>query len=212
MDERPHYIAQDLNNIARTRDAIADKLGLIGQCLTSTVEDAKTKVDEIVDRTQATFDDALESAKSATDPARLAQNHPWLLMSGALAVGFALGSVFSASGQAEEIRLSSRSRTKPTGSLAGTRDHQQPRAGRDSYALQNVGARRESRSSFMSEVGTILSNELSPLKENLIAIGSTVLRDLLRETIRAASSSVIESGRYRSRNVREQSPSDSLSH
>lgn len=91
MDQGTDRISEDLKDIVRTRGAIADKLELIERRLTSSVEEAKAKADEIVGRTQASVQEAVDSVKAATDPQRLAHDHPWLLLSGAIAVGMTLG-------------------------------------------------------------------------------------------------------------------------
>lgn len=90
MDKGTDRISEDIKDIARTRAAIADKLELIERRLTSTMEEAKAKADDVVGQTRATVQEALDSIKAATDPRRVAHNHPWLLVSGAIAVGMTL--------------------------------------------------------------------------------------------------------------------------
>ncbi|GKS57966.1 hypothetical protein YTPLAS18_14930 [Nitrospira sp.] len=190
MDQGTDRISEDLKDIVRTRGAIADKLELIERRLTSSVEEAKAKADEIVGRTQASVQEAVDSVKAATDPQRLAHDHPWLLLSGAIAVGMTLGVALRSTSRqngvipyyppnahaAEVMPEAEHEETRQEGVYPYyPGDHAQSRA-------RTPGSTQAA--SFLGDLGNVAAHEFSHVRGELLAMASGILRAWVRDTVR----------------------------
>jgi len=98
MDRGAGRIAQDLKDIAKTREAMAHKLDLLEQRLQDTVQATKSMVSDVVEKIQETTEDVRDKAeeyvqntKRALNPSYQIQERPWLMLGGAILVGYALG-------------------------------------------------------------------------------------------------------------------------
>lgn len=91
MDQRTDAIDQDVKDILQTRMAIATKLDALEQRVIHRAEDATMHVTQLLDRTTQQMNQFVEKTKTAIDPSRQVQAHPWLMVGGAFCVGCALG-------------------------------------------------------------------------------------------------------------------------
>lgn len=137
-------IVDTQQDIADTRSAMSEKLELLGEHVRETVEEAQASVEEMVENVRETVDTTVATVKQTVEGAQasvegIVQNvkgtvgetveavqrtfdlhyqmdqHPWLLLSGSLLVGYLLGSGdngrTSAVGSASELRFSPASPT-----------------------------------------------------------------------------------------------------
>jgi ElaB/YqjD/DUF883 family membrane-anchored ribosome-binding protein len=98
MDQRTNPIQQDMNEIRRTRAAMAQKLEQLEGRVEDTVEGAKTTVLDIVDNVRDAAEDFIDRAeefvehtKQNFDPTYQIQRHPWMMIGGAIVAGYVLG-------------------------------------------------------------------------------------------------------------------------
>jgi ElaB/YqjD/DUF883 family membrane-anchored ribosome-binding protein len=127
MDDEPEVIRQHMDE---TRTALADKLGRLEQQVSDTVHDAvesvtsvKNAATETVENVrsavQETVDSVRQSVKSTVDTVTdtldielQVQRHPWTMVAGAAAVGFAGGYLCYGEGVSEAERRTQASREK----------------------------------------------------------------------------------------------------
>lgn len=106
MDDEPEVIRQQMDE---TRTALADKLGRLEQqvtdtvqgavesvtsaknAATETVENVRTAVQETVDSVRQSVKSTVDSVTDTLDIELQVQRHPWTMVAGAAAVGFAGG-------------------------------------------------------------------------------------------------------------------------
>jgi len=85
-----------------TRASLADKLETLEQhvvetvtgttaAVSETVENVKDAVHETVTSVKETVQDSVASVRNAFDISRQMNEHPWLLLSGSVALGYAVG-------------------------------------------------------------------------------------------------------------------------
>ncbi|WP_447979567.1 DUF883 family protein [Candidatus Nitrospira bockiana] len=91
MDQRRGDIAQDVRAVMETRNAIGEKLELLERRVQDTVEGAKLSVEEVIDRVKDAADDLLDKTKQRFDPSYQVQQHPWMMVGGAIVAGYVLG-------------------------------------------------------------------------------------------------------------------------
>jgi hypothetical protein len=97
MDQGAGHITKDLKDIAQTREAMAHKLDLLEQRVQDTVDAAKTTVSNAIDQMQdatgtvlGNVEGFVEKTKEAFTLHRI-NERPWLLLGGAILLGYALG-------------------------------------------------------------------------------------------------------------------------
>ena len=208
MDQGTDRIAEDLKEIVRTRGAIADKLDLIERRLASSVEEAWTKADDVIDRTQTTMFQALDSVKAATDPRRLANDHPWLLLSGAIAVGMTLGTALHASRRRSGVtpyyppKADAADVMPSEGTDVTRREGVYPYYPDDRPRTRRVDTDRET--SLLGDLGGVVAHELNQVRDELIAMASGILRAWVRETVRHVVASAVPPDTRPPIRVREQ--------
>lgn len=106
MPDEPKVIRQRMEE---TRASLCEKLETLEQrvvqtvtgttaAVSETVETVKEAVQETVDVVKGSVHESVETLKHAFDPARQLDQHPWLFMAGAVAVGY-LGSRKLGNGQ-----------------------------------------------------------------------------------------------------------------
>ncbi|MBS0170710.1 MAG: hypothetical protein JSR62_10185 [Nitrospira sp.] len=91
MDQRTDALDQDVKDILHTRMAIATKLDALEQRVLHRVEDATMQVTHVLDRTTRHMNNLVDKTRTAVDPSRQVQAHPWLMVGGAFFAGCALG-------------------------------------------------------------------------------------------------------------------------
>jgi hypothetical protein len=206
MDKGMDHIAQDVKDIVQTRTAIADKLDKLEHRFTSTVEEAKMMAEDFADRAQAVVEDTVESVKEVTDPSRLASNYPWLMVSGAIVTGFAVGRLF-AQGETRVIpyyppgshaaNVMPESASEPTTKEGVYPFYPQSSVDESSTSTSSTSS---STSSILTYVGPLIAEALGQVRGDLVEIGKSTLRTWLKEAVqggRTGSSS--STGSYPSR-------------
>lgn len=190
MDQGTDRISEDLKDIVRTRGSIADKLELIERRLTFSVEEAKAKADEIVGRTQATMQDAVASVKQATDPRRLAHDHPWLLLSGAIAVGMTLGIALKSSRRQDGVIPYYPPRAHAADVMPEEEDEDAGTRQEGVYPYypeehpRHHGRSKSQAASLLGDLGDVVTQEFGKARSELLAMASGILRSWVRETVR----------------------------
>ena len=91
MDQRTSTLDQDLKDIVDTRVAIAEKLELLEQRIKDTAEGATMKFSRMLDETTQSVNQMVDKTKAALDPIHKVDEYPWLMLGGALCVGYAIG-------------------------------------------------------------------------------------------------------------------------
>jgi len=94
MAEQTGVIERDM---AETREALGEKVGALEEKVVDTVKDTAAAVSdtvgavkETVQQTTQAVADTVESVKDSLDISAQVRNHPWLMVGGGLALGFAL--------------------------------------------------------------------------------------------------------------------------
>jgi ElaB/YqjD/DUF883 family membrane-anchored ribosome-binding protein len=185
MSDEPEVIKQQMEE---TRTAMAEKLKTLehqvvetvaeaNTAVTETVESVKEAVHDTVETVKDSFEETVESVKNALDLSQQWDRHPWVLMGGAVALGY-LGGCFlspSRSTRRREEREGQRfvsSRARPAeGATFGNGSH-------DSEARTSGPAEQPS-SGWLSTLGETFSAEIGKLKG--LAVGSSMglVRDLI---------------------------------
>lgn len=130
MDHEPKVTRRDDNTEAikhqmdETRHALAEKVGMLEQqvCDTvqgavNTVENVKRSVESTVQTVKDSVRDTVETVQDTLDVRRQVDRHPWMMMAGAVAVGYVGGYVCC---QAMESRSSGAS-FSPLSAFSGRR-------------------------------------------------------------------------------------------
>jgi hypothetical protein len=189
MDKGMDHIAQDVKDIVQTRTAIADKLDKLEHRFTSTVEEAKMMAEDFADRAQDVIEDTVQSVKEMADPSRLASNYPWLMVSGAIVTGFAVGRLF-AQGETRVIpyyppgshaaNVMPESASEPT-----TKDGVYPFYPQSSVDESSTSTSPTSSpmSSILTYVGPLIAEALGQVRGDLVEIGKSTLRAWLKEAV-----------------------------
>lgn len=186
MDKGMDRIAQDVKDIVETRAAIADKLEKLEHRFSSTVEDVKMMAEDFTDRTQSIIEDTVNSVKNATEPSRLIAQHPWVMVSGAIVAGFAVGRLLRQEGNGVLPYY-------PPGSHAAD---VMPSSGKEykerdgvypfyTHASHDASTRpvSSSKTPIFTTFGPILADTLGPLAGELVELGKSALRTWLKEMV-----------------------------
>lgn len=91
MDQRTSDVEEDLKDILRTRMALADKLQLLEQRVEEKVQGTKMAAMDVISHAKSTALELVETTTQQFNPAVQAGRRPWLLVGGAVAVGFLAG-------------------------------------------------------------------------------------------------------------------------
>jgi ElaB/YqjD/DUF883 family membrane-anchored ribosome-binding protein len=87
QEPEPEEIRRDID---QTRASLTEKIGALGDHLTQTVEETRVTVEETIDSVRSTVEETVETVRHTFDVRYQVRKRPWLLMGGAVAVGFAL--------------------------------------------------------------------------------------------------------------------------
>lgn len=195
MDKGMDRIAEDVKDIVETRTAIADKLEKLEQCFSSSVEEAKMIAENLVDRTQSVIDDTIKSVKEATDPTHLVTQHPWLMVSGSIMVGAALGRVFSEERQGVVPYYPPGSQAASvmpaSGSESTTKDGVYPfyPHGSSEEGPRVKAADSSAAPSLFTYLGPVIAEGLSQVKGDLLEVGKSVLRAWIKQAVQSGTRS-----------------------
>jgi ElaB/YqjD/DUF883 family membrane-anchored ribosome-binding protein len=170
MPDEPEVIRQRMEE---TRASLAEKLETLEQhvvqtvtgttaAVSETVENVKEAVQETVDAVKGSVHDSVTTLKQAFDPARQMEEHPWLFMAGAVAVGYWSGRMVQ-NGHAlaaEEAGYCAPVAAVPP--LASTRPEMA----------------QERRPGFLDTLASEFSGELNRVKALALGAGLALVRDL----------------------------------
>jgi ElaB/YqjD/DUF883 family membrane-anchored ribosome-binding protein len=73
--------------------SVTERMGSVEGQVQETVDGAKAAVDELLERVQGTVHETVERMKPATDLFEQLQQNPWLLLGGAILMGYLFGSL-----------------------------------------------------------------------------------------------------------------------
>jgi ElaB/YqjD/DUF883 family membrane-anchored ribosome-binding protein len=184
MDKGMDRIAQDVKDIVETRTAIADKLEQLEHRFASTVEEAKLMAEDVADRTQSMIGQAVDSVKDVTDPSRLASDHPWVMVSGALLVGFAAGRLLAHDRNGVIPYYPPGTQAAPV--MPSSTTGETSRQGVYPFYPENEDSVRTTPSpkgSVVGSLGTIVAESFGQLTTELLDIGRSALRKWLDEVV-----------------------------
>ena len=91
MDQRAHDVEEDLKNILHTRLALAQKIQLLEKRVEDTVQGTKAAALATLDFARNKAVDFIEAATYHMNPSVQANRRPWIMVGGAIAVGFVAG-------------------------------------------------------------------------------------------------------------------------
>ena len=91
MDQRAHDVEEDLKNILHTRLALTQKIQLLEKRVEDTVQGTKAAALATLDFARNKAVDFVESATYHMNPSVQANRRPWIMVGGAIAVGFVAG-------------------------------------------------------------------------------------------------------------------------
>jgi len=143
-----------LGAVQKTTDAVVD----VAETVSETVTDAKEAVAETVKKTERFF-----------DLGRQVNKHPWAVMGGAVAAGFAASVLLSRTGRTIEEAVET--------SL--------PRREEESYPLRQQTMEREEPPSWLGSLMQMFAPQLDELKNLAIAASVGVVRDMVTKSLPA---------------------------
>lgn len=193
MDQRRGHIAEDVSDIVRTRNAISDKLELLERRIEETVQGAKLSAGELVDRARDAADEFLDKTKQTFDPTYQVHQHPWLMVGGAIAVGYVLGLL--------ESRAAGQSRSR-----GGVYPYYPPSAETPGAPIASGGV-PSGMSNVWESVSRELSAEVDHAKQALIEAGRSFIHEFFQQLIPAVGTALglgRPSDRAASGNARDQ--------
>jgi ElaB/YqjD/DUF883 family membrane-anchored ribosome-binding protein len=176
MEDEPEMIREQMRE---TRAALSEKLETLEHQVVETVQGATTAVSETVENVKEAVQETVHSVQEAVSLSRQVDRHPWLMMGGAVALGFLGGRL-----------LFSRSLENGSG-LAGSPPHLPEDAGHNggfarlaadaatSVVQSGNGDSASGKESFQQPLGP----ELSELKAWAVGSALGVARDLLKRSL-----------------------------
>ena len=191
MDQGMDRITQDVKDIVETRTAIADKLEKLEQRFTSSVEEAKMMAENFADRAQSVIEDTACSIREATDPSRVVSHYPWVMVSGAVMAGFALGQVFRNNRRSvmpyyppgsQDVNIMPQSASDTTNKEGVYPFYTHPTGDDDSRPMPSSSSPT---ASLFTYLGPVIAEGLGQVKGDLVAIGTSALRTWIKEAAQA---------------------------
>ena len=186
MDHTDDRIEEDIKNILNTRVAISDKLEMLEQRVEEKMERSRAAVKDLVDHTAEVVEGMMDKTKRTLDPLHQFNQRPWLMLGGAIMLGYIAGLVeakMRSSGVYPYYTPDAEgARVMPPGS----RDERRPPE-EGVYPYYPTGRGQEGRSgarpmaphlSFIQDVSDGLMEEFDHIKAGVIAAGRVFLRDM----------------------------------
>jgi len=193
MDNEPEEVIKQ--QMLETRASLAEKLETLEQqvvgtvqsattAVTDTVESVKDAVQETVEMAKTSVYDTVEAVKDTFDLSRHVREHPWLMVGGSVAVGFAGGCLLSrADSAANGTDNGAYAGGVPSLSSLGARSV----PGRDGEAGQPRGeeappamaASASARQSPLGDLGQKFETEINKLKGLAVGTMLGAVRDLI---------------------------------
>jgi len=160
MTEKFEAIEDKLTSVVQ--DTAESVTGAVG-AVTQTVDSVKDAVQDTMKSVTGAAEDAVESVREAFDIRRQVDRNPWLMLGGAVAVGFAGGLLLS--------RLLPPASSRAAGGAAPSLPRE-PIPASAAASVGTNGASHASRSDWLSDLGGALEPVLHRVKS--LAIGATV--------------------------------------
>jgi ElaB/YqjD/DUF883 family membrane-anchored ribosome-binding protein len=143
MENETEVIKQQM---ADTRTALSEKLEAVEELVTSTVKDTtqtvtdtvaavSSTVENTVSNVSETVSDSVESVREALDISTYVEKYPWLVMGGAVALGYTLGSVLGSTDSSYSASTSQRSEALPPASSGAAPMKEQPSSKEESSSF-----------------------------------------------------------------------------
>ncbi len=95
MAQTDDHIEQDIKDILQTRMAISDKLELLEHRVEEKMERSRTAVKDLVDHTAGVVEGLMDKTKTTLDPVHQFNQRPWVMLGGAIMLGYIAGLVES---------------------------------------------------------------------------------------------------------------------
>jgi len=86
MDKKESRVQEDVNQILKTRVAMADKLESLEQRVDETIQETKTTALNLIGHARDTAADVVESTTQLLNPALHARRRPWVFIGGAIGI------------------------------------------------------------------------------------------------------------------------------
>ena len=192
MDKGEDCIARDIKAIVATRLAMTEKLGALEQHVGITMQHARTTMTEVADKTTSIVRKTMHGAKASIDPRVHAARHPWVFVSGALVLGYAVGTIYrrgrriSNGGVPYYPPGAKGAAVMPT---SGSPSSEERESG--VYPFYSHPAAEDEREihsqadrlTVWAELGQGLQDELSAARNSFIQFGRGLLRGMIRRAI-----------------------------
>lgn len=156
------------NTVSDAVQSAKDAVESVKDSVEGTVESVRGAVGDTVDSVNQSMRDTVESVKQTFDLPRQVDQHPWLMMSGAVAVGFVAGKLLE---NAPEVRRTAR---HVAGSFGPTA---QRFAGAAASTAGAVGAAASTAGSLFGSLESMFGPELAKVKEMAVGALLGIVRD-----------------------------------
>ena len=191
MDQGADRIAQDIKDIAQTRDRITDKLAAIEQHVGATMQHARSTMSQLAEKTASSVCEATQATKEALDPAIHAARHPWAFVGGALVLGYAVGALYNRGQRITTGVVPYYPPTAKGAEVMPTRGstssiHQEPGVYPfySDQAPEATGERGQTgRPTIWTELEDTFRDELDLARSGLIRLARGMVRQLVRQTV-----------------------------
>jgi ElaB/YqjD/DUF883 family membrane-anchored ribosome-binding protein len=181
MDQEPETIKQD---IEQTASSLKDKVEMLEEkvvgtvkgtteAVSDTVENVKESVAETIETVKETVSETVQSVKQAFDVCYQTRQHPWLMMCGSMAAGFAVGKLLG-----PRRSESARSDALPTSSATA---YQAAPTRQTAYA--SAPSTNGIRPGLLSRFFGKFEPEINQVKEMAIGTMFGFLRDLAKQAL-----------------------------
>lgn len=181
MVDEPEESEVIRQHMAESRTALTEKLGLLEDKVTETVQNATSSVTDTVDSVKNAVQDTVDNVKhsvqntvaSVTEAFDLPQQvatHPWPLMVGAIGVGYLIG--YSLAPSRNQQHGSARS--------AGFLNEVEHRFGSAATTAKNANGTATT-PGFLASIGEMFQTELTQLKGLAIGTAVGLVRDMVSE-------------------------------
>jgi ElaB/YqjD/DUF883 family membrane-anchored ribosome-binding protein len=178
MDDQTEVIRHQMEG---TRMALAEKLELLEAQVTEKVQQATSAVTETVDNVSDVVGDVKETVEETVDAVKHtfdlqwhAQHHPWMVLGGAVVLGFVGGSLLRPSRPRERHEKPARASFIPS---------PQPEPPPPPKPAHHEARSSEGKSSEWSQVWGWLGKEAEDLKKLGIGVALGVLREVVVNTL-----------------------------
>jgi len=197
MPDEPEVIRQQMEE---TRASLTDKLETLEKHVVDTVSDStaavsdtvthvKEVVQDTVDTVKETFQESVASVRDAFDLSQQVEKHPWLFLSGSIALGYVGGRLLDqALAPPSTERWSSRGSAMPAtrsmASVEGSAVGNGARgAGQETARSGSDRARSGSGAGLLSSLVSQFSPEIDKAKSVLVGAGLGILRDFVTQSV-----------------------------